>query len=420
MARVHIVGAGLAGLSCAVELAGRGRAVTLYEAAGQAGGRCRSYFDARIGCTIDNGNHLLFSANCATLDYLDRIGASDSLLGPPRAAFPFFDLKSGERWVVRPGAGPVPWWILSAARRIPHTRLGSYLAGLRLAVAGPEATVGDCLDPGDPLWARFWEPLTVAALNTAPEEASARLLWRVLRESFGRGEAACRPLVAREGLAASLVDPALAVLRAAGTDIRFNRRLRAIGFAGDRAASLDIGEERIALGADDWLVAALPPGVAADLLPGLAAPQEARPIVNAHVRLPAPAAPAPGMGADLPILGLIGGTAQWLFLRGEIVSLTVSAAETLVDEPNEAIARTLWSETARALALAPEPMPPIRVIKERRATFAQTPEAVRHRPGARTAWRNVALAGDWTDTGYPATIESAVRSGRTAADIVTN
>ena len=420
MGHVHIVGAGLSGLSCAVELAGRGHAITLYEAAGQAGGRCRSYFDARIGCDIDNGNHLLLSANRAALRYLERIGARGSLVGPPRAAFPFFDLESGERWVVRPGAGAVPWWLLSAARRIPRTRVGSYLAGLRLAFAGQEARVADCLDPRDPLWTRFWEPLTVAALNTAPEEASARLLWRVLRESFGRGEAACRPLVARQGLAASLVDPALALLREAGAEIRFNRRLRAIGFAGERAESLDMGEERIALKPDDWLVAALPPSVAADLLPGLEAPQEARPIVNAHIRLPAPPRPAPGMAAELPILGLIGGTAQWLFLRGEIVSLTVSAAGPLVDEPNEAIAATLWAETARALALAPEPVPPVRVIKERRATFAQTPAALRRRPPARTAWRNLVLAGDWTDTGYPATIEGAVRSGRAAAALITN
>jgi len=424
MPRVHIVGAGLSGLSCAVHLAGAGRKVTLYEAAGQAGGRCRSYFDAQIGRDIDNGNHLLLSANHAALNYLERIGAGNSLVGPSRAAFPFIDLRSGQRWVVRPGAGRMPLWILSKARRIPDTGLGSYLSGLRLALAGGGATVADCLDPGDPLWERFWEPLTVAALNTAPREASARLLWRVVRESFGRGEAACRPLIAREGLSASLVDPALSHVRACGGEVHFNQRLRGVGFAETRATDLDFGERRVTLGQDDWVVVAVPPLVAASLLPGLDVPKDARPIVNAHIRLPAPPDAAMlrtklGMSEDLPILGLIGGSAQWLFLRGQIVSLTVSAAEDLVERSHDEIKAMLWADTARALDVPAEPAPPIRVIKERRATFAQTPEALRHRPAARTPWPNVVLAGDWTDTGYPATIESAVRSGGVAAAVIT-
>jgi hydroxysqualene dehydroxylase len=414
MARVHIVGAGVAGLACAVHLAGAGRAVTLYEAASQAGGRCRSYFDPQIGRTIDNGNHLLFSANRAVLDYLERIGARDTLTGPPHAVFPFLDLRSGERWSVRPNVGPLPWWILSGERRIPNTQMSDYLGGLRLAFAGPEASVADCLTPGDAMWDRFWEPLTVAALNTAPREASARLLWRVLRESFAKGESACRPMIARDSLAASLVDPALAYLRARGTEIHFNRRLRAMTYLDQGATALDFGAHKVALAAGDTVVVALPPAGADSVLPGLDAPQDTRPIVNAHIRLPVP--PPADMG---PILGLIGGTAQWLFLRGEIVSLTVSAAEDLVDRPSGEIAKVFWAETAQALKLPVAPMPPIRVIKERRATFAQTPKAVQKRPPARTSWRNVVLAGDWTDTGYPATIESAVRSGRAAAGVVT-
>ncbi|MFQ6016818.1 MAG: hydroxysqualene dehydroxylase HpnE [Kiloniellaceae bacterium] len=419
MARVHIVGAGISGLACAVRLARQGRAVSLYEAAAQAGGRCRSYFDAKLERSIDNGNHILLSANRAALSYLEEIGARGTLTGPEAAAFPFVDLKSGARWTVRPNAGPIPWWILAPSRRIPRTRPGSYLGGLRLALARPEDTVADCLDPGDPLWERFWAPLTVAALNTAPEEASARLLWLVVRETFGRGVAGCRPLIARNGLGASFVDPALRLLGEKGAEIRYNRRLRAIGFTEGRAVQLDFGGHTVGLTETDRLVIALPPAVAAAVVPGLAAPQDDRPIVNAHIRLPGPPKLPPGMSAELPLLGLVGGVAQWLLLRGDVVSLTVSAAEELAEEPSESVAARLWADTAAALDLDLGARPPLRVIKERRATFAQTPQALKRRAAARSAWRNLVLAGDWTDTGYPATIESAVRSGRTAARIVT-
>ncbi len=414
MPTVHVVGAGIAGLACAVALVRAGRKVVLHEAAAQAGGRCRSYHDAKLGCTVDNGNHLLLSANHAALAYLEEIGARDTLVGPERAAFAFVDLKTGARWTLEPGAGAVPWWLLSARRRIPGTRFASYLKGLKLAFAGADDTVADCLDPADPLWPRFWEPLTVAALNTDPREASARLLWRVLKESFAQGEAACRPLIARDGLGPSLVDPALKVIEAAGGALRFNARLRALELADGRVAALDFGAGQVSLAAGDWVVLALPPAVAGELVPGLAVPEDSRPIVNAHIRLPEP----PSLPDGQQLLGLIGGTAQWIFLRGAMVSLTVSAAEVLVDEPSEDIARKLWRDTARALDLDPALEPPIRVIKEKRATFAQTPAALACRAPARTAWANLLLAGDWTDTGYPATIESAVRSGRTAAGIV--
>ncbi len=411
---VHVVGAGIAGLACAVRLALGGHRVRLYEAAGQTGGRCRSYHDRQLDRTIDNGNHVLLSANREALSYVEEIGARASLTGPGRAAFPFVDLATGERWTLRPGRGRVPWWLLDPRRRIPGTRLGAYLKGLRLALAGPSATVAEVLDPGDPLWPRFWEPLTVAALNTAPAEASARLLWLVLRESFLKGEAACRPLIPRDGLAETFVEPALARLRQADAEVAFNWRLRALELEEWAVQALDFGAERVVLGPGDRVVLALPPTVAGELLPDLSIPDDSRPIVNVHIRLERP----PALLAELPFLGLVGGWADWLFVRGDVVSLTVSAADALAEEDNESVGYRLWLDTAKALGLPHEPRPPLRVIKERRATFAQTPASLARRPPARTRWRNLLLAGDWTDTGYPATIESAVRSGRAAARIV--
>ena len=415
MAIFHVIGAGLAGLSCAVRLAGAGRTVALHEAAPHAGGRCRSYFEPALGCRIDNGNHLMLGANHALMDYLDTIGAKDSLSSAPEVFFPYVELPSGRRWSIRPNFGPLPWWLLAPGRRVPDSRLADYFSAARFRNAAAEDTVADVLDCSTTFFKRFWEPLLVAVLNTEAEAASARLMWSVIDLTFGRGAQACRAFVARDGLSASLVDPAVEWLGGQGCAPRFGSRLRAIQFDGGRAAGLDFGAHRIALDAGDCVVLAVPPARAAELLPGLVVPKTSRAIVNAHYRLEQPHS-LPG---GSPLLGVIGGVAQWIFLRGDVVSVTVSAADAMLDVSADDIAALLWADVAKALDLGAAPRPPRhRILKERRATFAQTPTEVARRPGPRTEFENLAVAGDWTDTGLPATIESAVCSGYAAAELI--
>ena len=408
---VHVVGAGLAGLAAAVRLAGAGQPVVLYEAAPQAGGRCRSYADRQLGVTLDNGNHLLLSANREALAYLEAIGAGDRLVGPATARLPFLDLASGERWLVEPAAGRSPWWLLSRRRRIPGTTLGEWLEARRLASAGPQATVAQAIRRRGQLWRRVWLPLTVAALNTQPAEASAALLWQILRRSFLQGAAASRPLIAKHSLADTLVDPALALLARQGAELRLGWRLRALDRGAARIEALEFDAGRVTLEPDDRVILAVSPWVAGELLPELGLDFEPRPIVNAHILLPEPAR----LPDELPLIGLIGGTAEWLFARGRVASLTVSAAEALAGTDNETLAGRLWADTARALALPLEPRPPLRILREKRATFAATPAAAARRPGPVTRWQNLLLAGDYTATGLPSTIEGAVQSGHAAA-----
>ena len=404
----HVVGAGLAGLAAAVELAAAGRQVSLYEAGLHAGGRCRSYFDTELGCRIDNGNHLLLAGNDAALRYLDRSGGLDTLQGPQEAVFPFIDAATGQRWVLRPNRGVFPWWILSKKRRVPETRAADYLAAVALRRADPAATVADILDREHPLFRRLWEPLAIAALNTGAEGASARLFWRILADTLGRGGAACRPLVPNDGLSETFVDPALARLRAQGAEIRFGSLLRALRFAIDHVSELVFDTGSIGLDEGDSLILAVPPLVAARLVPALVVPDAYSPIVNAHFRCTGPS------GSPL-FVGVIGGAAEWVFRKREVLSVTVSAAKGFVDLPAEDLRQLLWSDAAMAFRLPRDPVPPARIVKERRATFLASPEQLRRRPGPQTSWKNLLLAGDYVDMGLPATIEGAIRSGFAAA-----
>jgi hydroxysqualene dehydroxylase len=410
---VHVVGGGLAGLAAAVALADSGRSVILYEAAPYAGGRCRSYFDAELGCRIDNGNHLLLSGNQAALDYLDRIGALGSLEGPPEAVFPFVDAVTGERWTVRPNSGALPWWILRAERRVSQTRARDYLAALALRRADRSATVAGVLDNRQKLFRRLWEPLAVAALNTGAEQGSAALFWRILSQTLGQGGTACRPLVPRAGLSESFVEPALAHLRAKAADIRFGTRLKALMFHAATVSHLVFEAGSIALDSADMVILAIPAAIAVRLVPGLIVPDRHSPIVNAHFRFTPPA------GAPF-FMGIVDGAAEWIFRKRGVLSVTVSAADRMVDRAAPELRDLFWRDVALAYGLSPHPVPPARIVKERRATFLASPEQLKRRPKQTTAWMNLLLAGDYVDTGLPATIEGAIRSGFAAARLTTD
>lgn len=353
---VHVVGAGIAGLSAAVALLEAGVDVRVHEAAPVPGGRCRTYHDPQLDRRIDTGTHLLLGANRRALAYLDRLGARDRMIEMAPAAYPFIDLESGRRWTVR----PTPGGLISAFR-----------------------------------------PVALAALNTEPGEAS----WRGLASVFGRltTERACRAWIARTGIGDALVEPAAARL---GDRLVCGRRLARVEIGGGRAQALTFAADRIDLGNDDRVILALPPTAAAPLLPGLAVPSESRAIVNAHFGVVARA-------LTPRLIGLTGGLAQWALWRGDVISATVSAADRLLADPPEALAARFWPEMACAFDLA-EPMPPWRIVKERRATIAATPAMERLRPPARTSLANLVLAGDWIRTGLPGTLEGAIRSGEAA------
>ena len=325
--------------------------------------------------TIDNGNHLLLSGNHAALSYLRDIGAADRLIGPAHAEFAFADLASGARWTLRFNDGRLPLWIFDAARRVPGTRALDYLALARLLWPPAGKTVGDVIACEGPLYRRLVEPLLLAALNIAPPQGSAKLASAVIRETLAAGGKACRPLLARDGLGATLIEPALALLQQRGATVRLEHQLRAIGFGAARIETLDFGGETVALADGDAVILAVPPYIAASLVRGLEVPTEFCAIVNAHFRVDPPA-------GQPPILGVLGGTVEWLFGFPGRLSVTISGGDRLIAVPREELAKTIWAEVATLTGLPPE-LPPWQIVRERRATFAATPEQDKKAAGRR-------------------------------------
>jgi hydroxysqualene dehydroxylase len=405
----HVIGAGLAGLSCATALAEKGARVEVYEGAPHAGGRCRSYIDPVLGQTIDNGNHLVLSGNHATMDYLLRIKARYHLVGPDRARFDFADVQTGKHWTITPNEGPLPYWTLSKARRVPDTKFSDYAGLAGLMWTREPKRICDVIRCEGPLWERLMKPFLLAALNTEPETASAALAGAVIRETLAKGGRAYRPRIAHPTLAAAFVEPAQRYLADRRTSIQLGQRLRRIVLDDTQAVALEFPDNTVPLSRGDTVILAVPPWAAKELLPKIAAPDDFRAIVNAHFKMAAP--------TDAPLmLGVIGGTAEWIFSFPDRISTTISGADRLVDMDRDALIALIWKDVATALNIT-APMPEWQIVKERRATFAATPEQAAKRAPAKTQWSNLFLAGDWTATGLPATIEGAVRSGHKAAEL---
>jgi hypothetical protein len=306
-------------------------------------------------------------------------------------------------------------------------RLRELFSLARLLRARGATTVAECLVPG-PLADRLLVPLSIAVLNTQPEVGSAVLMGSMMRESLAKGGAACLPRFPATGLSESFIDPAVVRLRSLGARIRTGCRVIALRADGASLRALVLAEGEQPLGPHDQVILALPAPVAAELagtvLPELTAPDRFESIVNLHYRIGV----QPHLTGELAaagFVGIVGGISEWAFIKSEVISVTISAANHLSGHDNDALALQVWNELRAALApwltaagRLPEQPPAWRVLREKRATFAATVAQEALRPGCRTSLKNLVLAGDWTATGLPATIEGAIRSGSTAAALL--
>ncbi len=422
--RVAIVGGGWAGLAAGVELAHRRVPVTLFEAALTLGGRARSV--ERDGRVIDNGQHILSGAYTETLRLMQRVGVN---VGRALQRRPLSLVYPG-RFELHAPRLPAPLHLAAALLTAKGLHLTDRLAALRLMRAlrgcrySPpiEQSVSELLDAvGSPASLRrlLWEPLCIGALNTPPAEASARVFAVVLRDGLAAGRLASDLLLPRTDLSRVFPDAAASYIAARGGEVHAGCTVEAIGRDG-QAFRL---EPRSETGFSHVIVAAAPQQLARllghlpELAPSLALVErfDYQPIITCYL------AYAPTIRLPAPMIGMTGACAQWLFDRGQLgaepglLAAVVSAARPYLGMPREELAARVHGEVESVLGGLAAPRWQM-VITEKRATFACVPGL--QRPAAITPLRRLFLAGDYVASAYPATLESAVRSGVRCAELV--
>jgi squalene-associated FAD-dependent desaturase len=446
---VVVVGGGLAGLTAAIRCADAGRTVTLLEAKSRLGGLTYSF--ARGGLSVDNGQHVFLRCCTAYLALLDRLGVRDRVVLQPRLDIRVRDPKSGRAARLRRNGLPAPlhlagslarYRLLSVKQRLRF--IAAALAMRRLDRAAPatdDRSFGDWLaehHQDQTTIDAMWDLVGVATLNARPDRtslAAAAMVFQVglLTEASAAdiGWAAV-PLQELHGEAAARV------LAELGVQVLTNATVTDVEPTGGRwvvrTAARDFDSDDVILAVPPVATEKLLPTTAVDHLPGWSERLPDSPIVNLHVIVDRPVLTGPFLaGAGTPI--------QWVFDRtgtsgglqahvaapeeqagrtgGQYLAVSVSAADDFIDEPVAALREQLLPElTALLPELADAQVLDFFVTRERHATFRPEPGTRRYRAHTTTALPGLFLAGAWTDTGWPATMEGAVRSGDAAAAAV--
>lgn len=444
-ADVAIIGAGCAGLSAAVHLSASGAKVVLIEQAPRFGGRATTFLDRDSGERLDNGQHVLFGCYRDTYNLLRQIGTADKAPLQTTLALTIAGGPSGQGHVLSCPDLPSPWHLLLglmmwdavplsdrlSVRHLSHVLTSTRRDGAAATSArvDPTLTVSQWLEqqhqtPQMRRW--LWDPLVFAALNQSPDEAAARPFVRVLAEMFGP-----RPEDSAVGLPRVPLDelialPALRFISDHGGTV-LSRRPAKIAMGGDRIATVKVGDTIVratsVISAVPWYAL---PGLWEENCPAMlvstaanAAAMKSSPIVAVNLWFDRDV-----MGRDRPFVGLSDGTMHWFFGRDAIlgagthVSAVASGAAGLLRLENDELIARAEADARRALpATRGATLNRALVVREPRATFSLAPDAP-PRPQTVTALPGFFLAGDWTDTGLPATIEGAVRSGIAAATAV--
>jgi len=418
MKKIVIAGGGVTGLSAAVFLSKNNHQVELIEAAPLLGGRARSFYDPQFGSEIDNGQHLLMGCYRETLKFLEETGGTDGLLIQDDLKIPFAEIN-GKITFLKSESKIYPFNLLSAILNFKIISFRERLSALNLFVKLIVTTETDFRDRTVVEWLNenkqsrrisdvLWEPLVVSTMNTHPEKASAEIFIRVLKEVFLSGKKGSNLIIPKTGLSKLFVEKSVALLEKRGVKIYCSEPVKKVIVEGNRAKSISTSKRgKIEF---DELVLAVPPhslqkieGLEKLFSPGSLEYQYS-PIITVYLKIN-------NNHLTEPLYSIVESDIHWVFNHGEFISVVLSGADKWIDLSSEEIIDKTKEEVSQYLNLKQGDLTSARVIKEKRATIVLNPEGMRKRK-IRHPLRNLHIAGDWTDTGLPATIEGGIVSGR--------
>ncbi|MEE9448504.1 MAG: hydroxysqualene dehydroxylase HpnE [Ignavibacteriaceae bacterium] len=418
-----VIGGGFAGLSSAAFLSSSGYIVQLLEASPKLGGRAYSFLDSKSNTVIDNGQHILMGCYKETLNFLKLIGADKNLLYQDKLEIDF--VKENFQLVPLKSAllfyplnllfGMLKFRAISFAKRLKLLKVF-----LKLPFYSTESlsrmTVYDWLVKGgqdEQMMETFWKMLAISALNTNIKNASAKMFVDILKEIFLNGNFAATILLPKYGLSETYCKPAKSFIEKNGGTINLSSQVTEL-ICSETNIEKVVTTEKV-YDDFDFVISAIPHFALEKIIadesiiknPGLSYSS----ILNIHIWL-----------KENPLTknfyGLIGSPIHWIFNKGTHINLSMSDANDLIIKDDEELYEMVCIELKNYVNLDKDMITGYKVIKEKRATFIPSNDIINIRPSQQTVINNLILAGDWVDTGLPATIESAVKSGRQASELI--
>lgn len=421
--KVIVIGGGFAGLTAAAYLTNKKYKVTLLESSPKLGGRAYSFLDKESNVLIDNGQHILMGCYKDALNFLSLINATENFYFQKRLEVNF--IKEGFRVLpLRSFPFFYPFNLLIGLLRFEAISFSERIKLLKVFIKLPflssdkfsKMNIKEWLErekQSQNVQGSFWRILAVGALNTSIEKASAKIFIDILKQIFLKGNKAATIVLPKYGLSESYCKSAEEFILKNGGEINLSEPVEKLIISEDRVTEIH-ASKKVFLDFD-FVISTIPAFALSRIIDDenkISIPDfKYSPILNIHLWLKKNVIPD-------GFFGLINSPLHWVFNKGTHLNIVISDANELVNKSDEDLLGIVKSEMQKFFLLDSELITGNKIIKEKRATFVPSIDVIDKRPSQKTQFKNLILAGDWVDTGLPSTIESAVKSGRVAAEII--